>query len=251
MGRDWKQWAADKGLQKWFRKDNLVVLVLVGILLVIIALPTKGDEGEGAGGDSSVKGAEAGQGIRFFEESGQREGASSGEGSLSSEASFEKQDSSGEDYAACLEEKLTEALSQMSDVGKVRVMITLKSSRELVVEKEQPISRSTTNENDAQGGSRIISQMESEENTVYSTNGSASEPYVVKTLPPQIEGVLVVAQGAGNGTVDRTIVEIVEALFGVEAHKVKVVKMDSIYYSTGSYNEVVKGEERNESEKPN
>ncbi len=48
---------------------------------------------------------------------------------------------------------------------------------------------------------------------------------MVKTLPPRIEGVLVVAEGAGSGTVSRNIVEIAEALFGVEAHKVKVVKM--------------------------
>ena len=45
MGRDWKQWAVDKGLQKWFRRDNLVILVLSGILLVIIALPSKKERG--------------------------------------------------------------------------------------------------------------------------------------------------------------------------------------------------------------
>ena len=50
MGRDWKKWAADRGLQKWFRKDNFIVVILMGILLVIIALPTddgaqKGEEG--------------------------------------------------------------------------------------------------------------------------------------------------------------------------------------------------------------
>ena len=44
MGRDWRQWAADKGLQKWFRRDNFLILVLTGILLVIIALPTKKEE---------------------------------------------------------------------------------------------------------------------------------------------------------------------------------------------------------------
>lgn len=49
---------------------------------------------------------------------------------------------------------------------------------------------------------------------------------MIKTLPPEIEGVVVVAEGAGSGTVNRTIVEMVQALFGVEAHKVKVVKME-------------------------
>ena len=60
----------------------------------------------------------------------------------------------------------------------------------------------------------------------YRTEGGTSEPYVVKTLSPEIEGVLVVAEGAGSGIVNRTIVEAVQALFGVEAHKVKVVKME-------------------------
>ena len=113
----------------------------------------------------------------------------------------------------------------MENVGKVEVMITLKSSRELVVEKEEPVSRSSTDEKDSQGGSRTVRETDSGENTVYRTEGSASEPYVIKTLPPRIEGVLVVAEGAGQGTVNRTIVEIAQALFGVEAHKVKVVRM--------------------------
>ena len=115
----------------------------------------------------------------------------------------------------------------MEGVGKVEVMITLKASRELVVEKEQPVSRSSTHESDSQGGTRIISETDSRENTVYRTEGGASEPYVIKTLSPQIEGVLVVAEGAGSGTVNRTIVETVQALFGVEAHKVKVVRMEA------------------------
>ena len=39
-------------------------------------------------------------------------------------------------------------------------------------------------------------------------------------------GDVVVAQGAGTGTVNRNITDVVQALFDVEAHKVKVVKMD-------------------------
>ena len=48
---------------------------------------------------------------------------------------------------------------------------------------------------------------------------------MVKTLNPRVEGVLVVAEGAGDGTVARNITEIAQALFGVEAHRVKVVSM--------------------------
>lgn len=211
MGRDWKQWAADKGMGKWFRKDNLIILVLTGILLVIIALPTKdGTQQEGGGaaeGKSDI--------LPFI--------GTDSEDTVSEIPTDTVED---EAYTAYLEGRLTALLSRMAEVGKVEVMITLKSSRELVVEKEQPVSRSSTNENDSRGGTRSVSQVDSRENTVYHTEGSASEPYVIKTLSPEIEGVLVVAEGAGSGSVNRTIVEIAEALFGVEAHKVKVVRME-------------------------
>jgi len=201
-----EKWSKGKNFKKWFRKDNLIVLILTGVLLVIIALPTK-DSGE-AEPESS----------RTEEENPAKE---------LPEGSMGIADSADEEYARQLEQRLRETLSQMEGVGQVRVMITLKSSQELVVEKEQPYLRSSTNENDAQGGNRSVSQLETEENTVYRTDGSVSEPYVIKTLPPQIEGVVVVAEGAGSGTVNRTIVEMVQALFGVEAHKVKVVKMET------------------------
>ena len=95
------------------------------------------------------------------------------------------------------------------------------------MEKDTPVSRSSTNEEDSQGGSRILNQMESSESTVYKTQDGDSEPYVVKTLLPEVEGVVVVAQGAGTGTIDKSVTEIVQALFDIEAHKVKVVKMES------------------------
>ena len=81
------------------------------------------------------------------------------------------------------------------------------------MEKEQPVNRSATNESDTQGGSRIVNQVETGDSTVYRTDGTASEPYVVKTLSPEIEGVLVVAEGAGSGSVNKTVTEIVQALF--------------------------------------
>ena len=104
-------------------------------------------------------------------------------------------------------------------------MITLNATEELVVEKDQQTQSSSTAEEDSQGGSRTSHQLSRSENTVYHSSGS-NEPYVVKTLLPRVEGVVVVAQGAGTGTVNRNITDVVQALFDVEAHKVKVVKMD-------------------------
>lgn len=216
MNLDLKKWVKDEELKKWFRRDNFVVLVLAGILLFIIALPVKEKKGEEDDQGKSAAGQDPlpRETIAAAEESG-------------TDSRIPWIAGADEDYAVYLEKRLTDALSQMADVGKVKVMITLKVSGELVLEKDFSTSQSTTDESDAQGGSRSISEMTSEGKTVYSTDGAYSEPYVVKVCAPKIEGVLVVAEGAGRGTVNRTIAEIAQALFGVEAHKVIVVKMDS------------------------
>lgn len=201
-----KEWMKKKGLDKWFQRDNLIILVLSGVLLFIITLPTKDDS------NTVEKTAEKGSGgsLRQTEEV-QVEMGTEGEA----------------DYAAYLEERLETMLSGVSGVGKVEVMVTLQSSEELVLEKDEPIIQSNIQETDSQGGSRITSQMETKETTIYSTEGSNSEPYVIKRLLPEIEGVLVVAQGAGNGNINKDITEIVQALFDIEAHKIMVVKMQA------------------------
>ncbi len=210
----WRQWIGKKGLEKWFRRDNLLILILAGILLFIIALPTK-DGGEKGGNKEEM------ESLLANGETAPQDGET---GSVKGAANVSAVDS---DYTAELERRLTDALSDMADVGRVKVMVTLKSSSELVVEREEPVSRSVTTETDSLGGSRTVNQSDTGETVVYRTDGSYSEPYVVKSYAPEIEGVLVVAQGAGTGTVNRTVTDIVTALFGIEAHKVKVVKMDA------------------------
>lgn len=201
--------AAKEIWKKWFRKDNLMILILSGVLLFIIALPIGGEE------KNTDSGQDNGQ-----HKTGQQKGDA------------RQQDGTDivpeqEGYVDALERQLEEILSEMAGVGKARVMITLEASEELVVEKDEPLKRANTNENDSAGGSRIISEVDSAENTVYRTTGSDSEPYVIQTISPRVEGVVVVAQGAGSGTVNKCITEMVQALFGIEAHKVKVVKMAS------------------------
>ena len=43
-------------------------------------------------------------------------------------------------------------------------------------------------------------------------------------LSPRIEGVLVIADGGDNAIVIENITEAVQALFGVDTHKIKVMK---------------------------
>lgn len=217
MGGAFWQWIEKKGLEKYFRRDNLILLVLAGILLFVIALPVDGgDRRRDSGGEAGEKSSSNG-GSTESRTAGEKQGQTA-----SGEDSF---DQKADRYARELEARLTEALSEMDAVGKVRVLITLKTSEELVVEREASVTGSSTEETDAQGGSRRVESREREEKVIYTTSEGENQPYIVKAYVPQIEGVLVVAQGAGTGTVNRTVTEIVQALFDIEAHKVKVVKM--------------------------
>lgn len=209
MGKWLREWLEKRGLEKFLKRDNLIILVLAGILLFVIALPT---------GDGRKEKEQTDQGS-YIDLTGYSSGGT--ERTEGGQAEWD----CGAQYAAELEKRLTDALSEIDTVGRVRVMITLKSSGELVVEKETSDNRSVTVETDSQGGNRSVNTSQQEERVVYSTEGGVSSPYVIKSFVPEIEGVLVVAEGAGTGKVNRTVTEIVQALFGVEAHKVKVVRM--------------------------
>lgn len=243
-----RQLAEEKGLGKLFQRDNLIILILSGVLLLIIAMPTK-SAGTGSDQESAttVK-SESSQNSKSGQSSGvtQSSGTQSSESlkstgtqnegmSQNSQGNASESDGSGgaekfwgslSDYEAAMEARLEQILEGMAGAGKVSVMITFASSQELVVEKDRPLTRSNTTESDSEGGSRNIYQTESGETTVYITQGTDSEPYVVKTLTPKVEGVLIAAEGAGTGEVTKNITEAVQALFDLEAHKIKVVKME-------------------------
>lgn len=151
-------------LKSFLKKENFILLALIGILVFIVALPVK----NAANGLSDVS-----------------DQPFTGTYSASNSKKQEEQSDVEE-----LEERFSEVLSKMEKVGKVKVMITL--------------------ENEETGSRNILS-------------GNSGAPHV--------GGVLVVAQGAGEGTVNKTISDIAQVLFGIEAHKIMVVKMKSESYN--------------------
>lgn len=122
-----------------------------------------------------------------------------------------------DDTVSQLETRLEETLSLIDGAGKVRVMITLKDSGEKVVEKD--ITRRTGQEEAGTG------QTDLTQSSVYEKTDEGELPYISNELAPQVEGVLVVAQGGGNSLVKQNILQGVMALFPIEAHKITIVKM--------------------------
>lgn len=72
---------------------------------------------------------------------------------------------------------------------------------------------------------RISNADSVEEETIYQENDSGKYPYVVSWTNPKVTGVLVIAEGGGNTKVKAEILEAVQALFGIEPHKIKIMKM--------------------------
>lgn len=182
---EWK-----KIIEKLKKKENLLVVILAGVLLMVISLPTEEKKG-------------------WEEETKQTEPL------LQEDTSSVKE----------LEKRLEKILSNVEGVGEVQVMITLKSNGEKVVEKDRESSESVVKEQASETEKTESHDITQKETTVtYSQESGNGEPYVIKELEPEIEGVLVIAQGGDSPTVAKNISEAILALFPVDAHKIKVMK---------------------------
>lgn len=131
-----------------------------------------------------------------------------------------------EGYVRQLEQRLEQLLSHVEGAGMVQVMITVQASKEKIVLKDLDYRQETTTEQDGAGGVRTIVQTEQQEESIKKQASGEELPYVIKELEPEVEGVVVIAEGSKKGTVDLDIVEAVQALFDLPAHKIKVLKME-------------------------
>lgn len=159
------------------KKDQLLILVLLGLLLAVIAVPVEERQEQ----------AEAPK-----------------------ESAFSEDTVPPADYESRMETKLEELLRSVEGVGEVKVMLTFKGSGEKRVEKDLSVLTE-----------------ESREETVYEEHGSSERtPYVTSETNPEVAGVLVIAEGGGDSRIRQEILEAAQALFGIDAHKIKIMKME-------------------------
>ncbi len=131
-------------------------------------------------------------------------------------------------YVSEMENKLENVLKKVSGVGDVKVAITLKGSKQKIPLKDSTTEQESLNEVDGEGGSRTDMNVKKEDETILvDGEDGKSEPYIVQEKEPEIEGVLVIAEGGDDAELQMEIMEAVEVLFNVPAHKVKVMKMSN------------------------
>lgn len=122
-------------------------------------------------------------------------------------------------YEEELASRLEEALGHMEGVGRVRVMITLNDGGEKYVLQDDDYTRSESEESFSSGQGRYTLEEQRQTETV---RDAADQPYVLKEELPRIQGVLILAEGAGSSVVQRELLKAVQALLGVSAQKVHI-----------------------------
>lgn len=199
MPKQWKElWREKKksilriGIDKW------LLILLAGVLLVLSSIPFE-------------------KGKSTKEEKGRQE---------TGEKNNQIQNTDRENYEEQLEERLEGILTCVEGAGKVKVMITLESSSTMQVASQGSDSHKEITESDAQGGSRITTESQKEEEKIYTTNDEGeSVPFIEKEWMPQVEGVVIVAQGGGDASTAEHLTKAAKAVLGIEVNKITVCKM--------------------------
>ncbi len=201
MMEKWKELCGKIG------KDRFLILIIGGLLLLVITYPLpSGSDGKN-GQNGTGKNAVSQKSETAVSESGQEIKGSS-------------------DYTAKTEARLAEILSNISGAGKVKVFISFGDYGTNVVEKDVSYTRNNEDRSgtDIQNTSTV--NTENTETTIYTSDENGNEvPFVRKIMTPKVEGVLIVAEGGENQKVRGEMKEAIMALFGIEEHKIKVVKM--------------------------
>lgn len=133
-------------------------------------------------------------------------------------------------YEHELEKRLEQILGGMEGITSVDVMITLSATSEKVLEKSIQLEENKQEIEKGSGESlekSVTSSLNKKNEALLTGNTSGSMPYIIKEMSPSIQGVVVAAKGNITQTKIREISEAVQALFGIEAHKIKVIEKKS------------------------
>lgn len=176
---------------KTVKREQWILCGLAGLLLLVIRMPVKKEDPK----------------VQVYQEK-------------------EKEQAQIPDVRKEYEQQLAEALSQVYGVGQVKVYVTMESTGRKIVEKDIPENSDKTDRKDGQGQEQTsLSQSRSEATVYEETEQGKHMPYVSSQIYPEIRGVLVVASGGDRPELVQQIQEAVMALFHVDAHKIKVLKM--------------------------
>ncbi len=188
-------------------KEKVIFLFCSGLLLFVISLPG-GKKVDPGWKDSAMEVLADAESESAADESAGTEAAAKVES-----ASYEEQ----------LERRIRELLKSVDGVGEADVMVVLKSSEERIWHVDKNSTSSVTEESGSSSGSSRVTREENQsESTVL--DGKSQSPVMEKEVKPEISGVVISADGGGSAVIRAEISEAMEALLGLPANKIKVMK---------------------------
>lgn len=119
------------------------------------------------------------------------------------------------------EVRLASILSNMEGAGKVDVMITYETGPALVPAMDRNEMRTTATERDGESTSQT-QQTDIQERPMTVDGPDGSEPMVLYQETPEIKGVIVIAEGAGDIEVYMNLERAVMTILNVNADQVEV-----------------------------
>ncbi|MCI8550165.1 MAG: stage III sporulation protein AG [Lachnospiraceae bacterium] len=186
-----KKWGFTIKKAQKLKTETWVLLLLAGILLLVIVLPT--DKKEEPQTEETIPQKET----------------------VNAERELEV-------YVRELEKRVEEFLTSIEGAGKTQVMLTVESGGETILQADTSLEQKSVSETDSEGGVGFTEEISQSSQTVLF--GGENAPYVTKELCPRVTGVLVAAEGGDNAVVKAEISAAMEALFDVPPHKIKVLK---------------------------
>ncbi|MGE5396094.1 MAG: hypothetical protein ACM3MK_01010 [Chitinophagales bacterium] len=125
--------------------------------------------------------------------------------------------------ASDYENELAGMLQEINGAGQVKVKVSLVSegTRSYATNDHQETRKTT--EKEQNGVTRQISEENVEHELVMANNA----PVLVENKSPEITGVLVIAEGAGDSSVAEALTQAVTGLLGIPASRVTVLPMES------------------------
>ncbi|MGE5679094.1 MAG: stage III sporulation protein AG [Pseudomonadota bacterium] len=176
---------------------NLIIVFCLGLALILIA--------------------------DFYRDIGGKETTEEGLYDESTQTNGSAYDASEPDYVRNLENELSSILGKIQGAGRVSVMITLESGKEIVPAKDESISDKVTNEKDTSGGTRITDEKTTDDEVVFAAaQGGNSKPLIIKEINPEVKGVIVVAEGAKDSKIKLKISQAVQTVLDIPAYRVTV-----------------------------
>lgn len=132
----------------------------------------------------------------------------------------------GRSYEQALASELERLLSSIQGAGQVKVSVSLAKGPAYVFGHNTTNDTRTTEERDSDGATRTVQEATTSQQPVILRDGSQGErPLIAEEERPQVAGILVLAEGAGDSWVRLNLVRAVQALYPLPTHRITVLTM--------------------------